>query len=49
MKEFYGLDGIVSHNSLDDAKDLCKVFKCFQEKKEFSKEGLKNLNNKQEE
>ena len=41
MKSFYGIEGEVSHNALDDAKDLAKVFNCFQAKAEINRDLVK--------
>lgn len=37
MKKFYGIEGEVMHDALSDAKDLAKVFQCFQDKKQIDK------------
>ena len=40
MKIFYGLEGDVTHNSLNDAIDLCHIFEAFQSKKEICEEAV---------
>lgn len=42
MKKFYGIDGEVVHDALSDAKDLVKVFQCFQDKKEINEQLVLN-------
>ena len=42
MKTFYDIQGEVTHDALNDAKDLALIFKCYQEKKTLNKEAILN-------